>query len=114
MEDRRRKVRLIILATALIAFSASAALPERAHEVTDHVAVIIKWVGSQQELREIAAQVGKELERGRVHGFSVLAQHEQGPWICMVYAFKPVNWNDTDRLATLGHELLHCRGYEHD
>lgn len=35
------------------------------------------------------------------------------PWRCQVVALRPRDWNDTPRLQTLGHELLHCIGWTH-
>ena len=33
---------------------------------------------------------------------------------CFVYAQKPRSWNDSVKLRTLGHEILHCFGGEHE
>jgi hypothetical protein len=52
---------------------------------------------------------------GRKHFFNVLGCSqwsgpvvEGGPRICSIYAAAPRSERDTQRFATLGHELMHC------
>ncbi len=46
----------------------------------------------------------------RVNGFSRV--HSDGR--CEIHVMMPYHWNDDDAMRTVGHELMHCFGAEHE
>ena len=63
-----------------------------------------------EELNEVREAYGVELglESNWVTGFSVREGEK-----CSVFIVKPDDWNDKERLQSLGHEVLHCFEAKH-
>lgn len=103
--------RITLIVLALLAMPAHANLGEQSAE---KVLIQIAWVANNKELYSKAAEVGACQGTGICKGFSQRAKTESGVWICLITMVKPADWDNNSQLAVLGHETLHCFGYEHE
>lgn len=81
-------------------------------DVAPAVVVVPHWAVSTRDLRDQLTALGVRPEPGQ-NGFAVLKRQGE-TWVCHVWALKPTTWNGDDRAAVLGHEMMHCFGYDHD
>jgi hypothetical protein len=82
-------------------------------EVGSEVLVRVTWVENMQELAQRARATGAVVPRNGARAFTVLKRNVQtGQMICEITAVRPRMWDDTN-MDALGHELMHCYGYDH-
>jgi len=73
----------------------------------------INFVENEEELNVLWKAVnepGTEMYSWTVKGFSIVGK-DGG---CIIVVPKLNNWDERDKLAILGHEVLHCLGGEHN
>jgi len=85
----------------------------RVEHVVPRVLVEVRWVENNRELYERASEVGACQGPGACKAFSQLAKMGE-TWICLITMVKPASWENNAALAALGHETLHCMGYQHE
>lgn len=92
-----------LAASALI----SVAQPEPAVLVVPH------WESTPRAIREAVEALGAELENGKHNGYAVLTK-KGDVWVCHVWVVTPQSWSNSERLEALGHEMMHCFGFDHE
>lgn len=112
----RLKALSFVAACAGLAPAASGQEALRATRTVESVRVEVTWVASQAELeakrREYGAKwVPRTVINTKLEAFSVLGTRD-GELVCLIFAPKPARFDDRDN-TSLGHELLHCFGFDH-
>lgn len=113
----RLKAPSFVAACAGLAPAAAGQEALRATRTVESVRVEVTWVASQAELeakrREYGAKsVSRTVIETKLEAFSVLGTRD-GELVCLIFAPKPARFDDR-RNTSLGHELLHCFGFNHE
>lgn len=118
-EIRRRQraaylwVITVFIVLIYLAVFHSAASAEPIKPTRDEAVVKVKLVlGTRKEIQDECARFGIIL--GSEGGCAVFRRSEEGA-SCTAYAPKPHGTDDGERMALVGHEVLHCfKGEYHD
>jgi hypothetical protein len=81
------------------------------------VRIQVTWVDSRAELEAKRREYGTPrpaagVVRETLEAFSVLGRRN-GELVCLIFAPKPARFDDRVN-TSLGHELLHCFGFNHE
>ena len=68
--------------------------------------VITFFYDDEQEINDVYHALGGEYDS--VNAFS----YTEGLY-CIIHMMRPTDWNDKNRMQTLGHEMVHCLGGKH-
>ena len=85
--------------------------PKQTHAV-DQVEIVtlrLKWLPSVDAIQERCNPVARRI----VYACAEVVKTTEGT-LCWIYAMPPKDFNDTVRLALIGHELAHCYMARHE
>jgi hypothetical protein len=106
----------LVVAVLVSGLAHGCANAEALREARDvpRVLIEVRWVANTRELYDAASKVeGACNGAGLCRGFSQSSQLANGTWICLITMARPADWDDRPALVALGHETMHCLGYEH-
>lgn len=86
--------------------------PKQTHavEAVDIVTLRLRWITDIESLQERCNSSGRNMI---VYACAEVVKTNEGT-LCWIYAMPPKDFNDTTRLALLGHELAHCYMARHE
>lgn len=86
--------------------------PEQQHTISKstitHTEVKVIW---HKDVDEMPKEC-KRFSNATLYGCAMVFKNEKKS-VCILHAIEPNNFNDTAKLAVLGHEFWHCLGARH-
>lgn len=86
-------------------------LPEDFDRANEVIEVIVIWHKNQEAVdKAYVEEFGRQRNENSINrdGFAVWANPSRQPYWCRIHAVKPEKIRNSEKMDTLGHELLHC------
>lgn len=86
-------------------------LPEDFDRSGEAVEITVIWHKNQEAVdKAYVEEFGRARNERSINrlGFAVWANPSNKPYWCRIHAVKPTSAKNSDKMDTLGHELLHC------